>query len=122
MLIILGVLIGSAGVMFGLWHIYNRLAYRRCTPLSVVDEKRYHFADYNNTHLSAAKKVGVKPVKTRKQINTDKLAKIESCDAYLVSHLTYSVLYLTPPAKALLQDIAKGFQNTLNACNYWPNK
>ena len=117
----LGILIGLAlliGAGYGVWITHKRAATPHCTPINVVDVRRYHFSDVNKTHLSIAKKVGITPFKGRKDVKTDRLVKIATCEEYKVDHLTHSVPYLTPNAKALLEDIAKGFQEELKEKGY----
>lgn len=103
----------------GAWRAYRYYYSRHHTEIqaspstTVVVNAKYHFPDLNATHMKAAKKNGVKPFATRKDIYTKGLVKIESCQAYKVDYLSHSVAYLVPKAKVLLQDIAEGFQKEL---------
>ncbi len=73
----------------------------------------YRFGDVNSTHLSSARKNGIKPVSHRNKLQTESLTKIKSCDKYLVRHLTHSVPYLTTSSAQLLDDIGTRFQHAL---------
>jgi len=105
-------------VAYGGWYAYCHyypLLSRETSGSTSADivNAEYHFGDVNNTHLSAAKKHGIKPVSNRNNLRKKSLAKIESCDKYKVEHLTHSVPYLIPESADLLNEIASRFQNTL---------
>ncbi len=80
-------------------------------------EKPFYFNDYQDVQLAAAKKWGITPIASR---DTDfskipQLEKIETCDLYEVNYLAHSVPYLTHHAKALLETIARNYQDSLAA-------
>ena len=78
-----------------------------------VVNSEYHFGDTNSTHLTVARRNGIKPVSERNNLQTKTLIKIESCDLYLVEHLTHSVPYLTHESANLLEEISIRFQKAL---------
>ncbi len=82
----------------------------------VVSYKR-SFNDLNDTHLAAAKAIGVKPVENREVAKgmTRSLELVESCDVYKVDSLTHSIPYLVPRASALLEALAEGFRDSLTS-------
>lgn len=81
-------------------------------------ENQYRFCDVNSTHLTAAKKYGVKPAVTRNDVNTDQLLHISSQSSFKVDHLTHSMPYLTTGATELLDEIGKRFQAKLKKKGY----
>jgi hypothetical protein len=77
------------------------------------------FGDLNNLHLIAAKKIGIKPAASR-DAALDKIRNldlIESNEWYDVQKLTHSVPYLVSDAATLLEDIGRGFQDSLEVLN-----
>lgn len=80
----------------------------------VVSYKR-NFNDLNDTHLEAAKRLGIKPIENREAASrmTRSLKLIGSCDAYKLDSLTHSIPYLVPRANALLEVLAEGFRDSL---------
>lgn len=84
--------------------IYNR----RMPKLAQV------FADLNEDHLVMARKYGLKqPPKTRKDVNTGGLVKIEDNDYIKMWDLQYSVPYLTKSAAEELDIISRAFHDSL---------
>ena len=83
-----------------------------------IVENEYRFADINNTHLSAARRVGIKPVANREQLETNTLSKIRSGNHYTVDCLTHSVPYLTPASAKLLDEIGTRFQKELQDAGF----
>lgn len=74
------------------------------------------FNDMNDKHLEAAKKIGLQSVpKTRSDVNTGSLVKIENNRYYEIDNLRYSVPYLTKGAKHELDIIAKAFADSLKS-------
>lgn len=74
------------------------------------------FRDLNDTHLSAAKKIGIKPLASRDGIKSlsHRLHSIEGDGKpYVIDRLTHSSPYLVPEAAALLCDIGYNFQDSL---------
>ena len=105
-------------VVYGAWYAYCHyypLLLRRSASSASPDivNTEYRFSDVNSTHLSAAKKKGIKPVSNRDRLQMESLTTIESCDQYKVEHLTHSVPYLTPEAAKLLNEIGARFQQEL---------
>lgn len=86
--------------------------HRGSTSADIVHSE-YRFGDVNKTHLSAARKNGIKPVAEREDIPTEGLTRIESGKQYMVGHLAHSSPYLTPAAAELLDEIAVRFQAAL---------
>ena len=80
----------------------------------VVSYKR-SFGDLNDTHLAAAKKIGVKPLQNRDAAVKlgDKVVEIKSGKYYQVDSLTHSIPYLVPKASALLDSIGANFLDSL---------
>lgn len=80
----------------------------------VVSYKR-SFNDLNDTHLAAAKALGISPIENREEAGrmTRSLELIESCATYRVDSLTHSIPYLVPRANALLEVLAEGFMDSL---------
>ncbi len=74
------------------------------------------FNDLNDTHLSAATRIGVCAHDVDSIEGSDifdKLVHIEDNDAYIVDELTHSVPYLIPEASELLTEIGRSFQDSL---------
>jgi hypothetical protein len=80
------------------------------------------YKDFNDKHLSYAKKLGIKPFKTEKAYREGKddllssgdLRKISSNRFYVVNKLGHSHPYLVPKAAKLLEDIGKRFNEKLD--------
>lgn len=75
------------------------------------------FRDTNDLQLTAARALGIEPLKGVKGIydNRRLVVKVGSCDDYLVADLTYSMPYLVPKAAQLLHDIGRAFRDTVKA-------
>ena len=77
------------------------------------------FRDDNDTHLSAAEKIGIKPLASREGIKsaTRELKPIGGAmrfdESYVVDRLTHSSPFLVPEAAKLLQDIGAAFHDSL---------
>lgn len=87
-------------------------------PEEAKPEKVFMYNDYNDTQIPAAEKYGITPLENRDvDFNSiKKLAKVESNDTLLqIEPLTHSVPYLTHNAKALLEEIARDFHDSLQA-------
>lgn len=82
------------------------------------------FNDMNDTHLSAARKIGIKPLERREGVGeaSRTLVEIDDFDAYVVDSLTHSVPFLVPEAAALLSRIGKNFQDSLVMKHLPPHK
>ena len=82
------------------------------------------FNDMNDVQLEVAQAIGVPPVKNREEAEKLKseLVKLEATDTYVVDSLTYSIPYLIPSAKELLDDIGRAFQDSLSAKGLNPYK
>ena len=89
----------------------------------VVSYKR-SFGDLNDTHMAAAKKIGVKPLKDREAaLNLGgKVTEIKSGDLYQVDSLTHSIPVLVPKASALLDSIGANFLDSLESKGLNPNQ
>ena len=89
----------------------------------VVSYKRI-FGDLNDTHMAAAKKIGVKPLKDREAaLNLGgKVTEIKSGDLYQVDSLTHSIPFLVPKASALLDSIGANFLDSLESKGLNPNQ
>lgn len=89
----------------------------------VISYKR-SFPDLNDTHLKAAKSLGIRPVASREEAleRVGKLEELASCDAYHLDSLTHSIPFLVPKANTLLQSIGQNFLDSLTAKGLNPNK
>lgn len=75
------------------------------------------FNDLNDRHLSSARKLGVNPLASEKELKKlrGKLKEVESCRWLEVDKLTHSYPYLVPEAYDLLKNIALTFKDSLNS-------
>ena len=82
------------------------------------------FNDLNDTQLAVAQAIGVPPVADREAAERIKsrLVKLEDTDTYVIDSLTYSIPYLIPSAKSLLDDIGRVFQDSLSSKGLNPYK
>ena len=89
----------------------------------VISYKR-SFGDLNEVQLKAAKKIGIRPIKSREDAENldDLLVEIDSCDLYDVDKLTHSIPFLVPEANNLLHAIGKNFQDSLANKGLNPSK
>ena len=89
----------------------------------VVSYKR-SFGDLNDTHMAAAKKIGVKPLKDREAAMNlgGKVTEIKSSDLYQVDSLTHTIPFLVPKASALLDSIGADFLDSLESKGLNPNQ
>lgn len=89
----------------------------------VVSYKRA-FGDLNEVHLTAAKKLGIRPVDNREQAARKRglLQEIKDCNKYSVDSLTHSIPFLIPQAAALLDTIGMNFLDSLEQKGLNPNK
>lgn len=89
----------------------------------VVSYKRA-FNDLNDTHLEAARAIGVKPVADREAAKqmVRKLDLVETCDNYKLDSLTHSIPYLVPKAHDLLNNVGKNFLDSLESKGLNPYK
>ena len=71
------------------------------------------FGDLNAEQMVSARRVGIEPIENRKQALHSRLRSVKSCRLYHVEPLTHSVPYLVPEAKRLLEDIGRGFRDSL---------
>ena len=82
------------------------------------------FNDLNDTQLAVAQAIGVPPVADREaaeKINS-RLVRLEDTDTYVIDSLTYSIPFLIPSAKSLLDDIGRVFQDSLSSKGLNPYK
>lgn len=89
----------------------------------VISYKR-SFGDLNDTHLVAAKKIGVSPLQNREAAEKlgNKVVEIKSGDLYQVDSLTHSIPFLVPKASALLDSIGANFLDSLESKGLNPNQ
>lgn len=85
---------------------------------------RKYFNDLNDTHLAAARKIGITPLASRDAVDdaSRKLIEVNDSDAYIVDKLTHSIPYLVPEAAALLKRIGENFQDSLVMKHLPPHK
>ncbi|MDD2437046.1 MAG: DUF5715 family protein [Massilibacteroides sp.] len=88
-------------------------------PIRYIGSYNRDFNDLNDKHLAAAKKIGIKPVASRKGAKhaTREMEEIETNHFYEVEELTHSIPYLVPEAARLLEDIGRNFQDSLYNLN-----
>lgn len=116
--IVMALLILASIVYSPIANYYNGLANEKVYGKIKVD----WYKDLNPEHLKYAQKNGVKPFKKNKDFHSQveglvdegKLVKVKNTRNYQVEHLTYSHAYLTPDARAFLNDLGKRFQKKLN--------
>jgi uncharacterized protein YcbK (DUF882 family) len=89
----------------------------------VISYKR-SFGDLNDTHMAAAKKIGIKPLKDREAAERlgGKVMEIKDGDLYQVDSLTHSIPFLVPKASALLDSIGANFLDSLENKGLNPNQ
>jgi uncharacterized protein YcbK (DUF882 family) len=89
----------------------------------VISYKR-SFGDLNDTHMAAAKKIGIKPLKDREAAERlgGKVMEIKDGDLYQVDSLTHSIPFLVPKASALLDSIGANFLDSLECKGLNPNQ
>lgn len=89
----------------------------------VISYKR-SFGDLNDTHMAAAKKIGIKPLKDREAAEKlgGKVMEIKNGDFYQVDSLTHSIPFLVPRASALLDSIGANFLDSLENKGLNPNQ
>lgn len=82
------------------------------------------FNDLNDAQLAVAQAIGVPPVADREAAEKikSKLVRLEDTDTYVIDSLTYSIPYLIPSAKSLLDDIGRVFQDSLSSKGLNPYK
>ena len=72
------------------------------------------FRDLNDMQLESARKVGFEPLATRDSKPSKRYKTLESCELYQLDPLKYSVPILVPEAAELLEDIGRGFADSLD--------
>ena len=89
----------------------------------VISYKR-SFGDVNDTHLAAAKRIGVKPLQNREAALKlgGKVVEVKDCELYQVDSLTHSIPFLVPKASALLDSIGANFLDSLESKGLNPNQ
>lgn len=75
------------------------------------------FNDLNDRHLASARKWGVEPLGSEKDLKRlrGRLIEVESCRWLEVDELTHSYPYLVPKAYDLLKNIAVTFKDSLDS-------
>lgn len=94
-------------------------------PVRIYDVKfAKEFNDKNDVQLETAELIGISPVADREEAEElkSRLVKLEATDTYVIDSLTYSIPYLIPEAKDLLDDIGRVFQDSLSSKGLNPNK
>ena len=78
----------------------------------------------NDTHLSVAKKIGIRPLASRSEAEGlgGKLVQIKPCERYAMDSLTHSIPFLIPQASALLDTIGANFLDSLSCKGLNPNQ
>lgn len=102
------------------------MSLKRNTPHNikgVISYKR-SFPDLNETHLSVAQSIGIRPLANREEAENmkEQLTHIVNNDFYSVDSLTHSIPYLIPSASALLDTIGANFLDSLTAKGLNPNQ
>ena len=89
----------------------------------VISYKR-SFGDLNDTHMAAAKKIGIKQLKDREAAEKlgGQVMEIKNGDFYQVDSLTHSIPFLVPKASALLDSIGANFLDSLENKGLNPNQ
>lgn len=92
--------------------------------LGVGISYKRNFNDLNDTHLAAARKIGIKTLQSRDEAEnaSRKIVEIKDYDAYVVDELTHSIPFLVPEAAALLSAIGNNFQDSLVMKHLPPHK
>ena len=93
------------------------------TVVGAMNKYERKFNDLQSVQKAAAMKNGLDPFESRADLEENykalckegKLVKISSNSGYVVRELTYSVPYVVPKVEALLDDIAKSFQERTNS-------
>ena len=94
-------------------------------PVRIYDVRfAKEFNDKNDVQLEVAEAIGVPPVADREEAEAlkSRLVLLEDTDTYVIDSLTYSIPYLIPSAKVLLDDIGRVFQDSLSAKGLNPYK
>lgn len=75
------------------------------------------FCDTNDLQLTAARHRGIKPIEGLRSSYSHKhpLVRLNTCDAYVVDTMWFSLPYLVPRAARLLHDIGQAFTDTIKA-------
>lgn len=70
------------------------------------------FNDINDTHLEAARKLGIKPLANREEAEKikGKLVELHDTKYYIIDNLTHSIPYLVPDAADFLTEVGKLMQ------------
>ena len=96
---------GNSAVIFG-----------RPNRILGVSSYETAFPDCNDDQLVSARRHGITPQKSRKQLEAlarTKLERVDSCPYYVVDKLESSLPYLVPRAKKLLAVIGRNFSDSL---------
>ena len=95
-------------------------------PVRIYDVKfAKEFNDKNDVQLEVAEAIGIPSVANREDAEAHKARLVElqdTTDTYVIGKLSYSIPYLIPSAKALLDDIGRVFQDSLKAKGLNPYK
>ena len=113
------VIVFAIVAIFLLPSFINKLSNNNSEAYGTVRVDRYK--DFNEKHLSYAKRFGIKPFNSEKAyrqekdelVDDGKLRKISGGSNYVVNKLGHSHPYLVPKAAKLLDDIGKRFSKKL---------
>lgn len=102
----------------GVWHTAGEMPDEGCVKLTLNypgGRLRTLFNDSNHLHYDAGRQLGINPLMGEiKHLPLRRpLVKVQSNELYYVDNLTYSYPYLIPESKALLDEIATRFHDTL---------
>lgn len=88
-------------------------------PIRYTGSYNRDFNDLNDLHMNAARRIGIKPVASREEAKrmASKLVEIKTNGDYEVEDLTHSIPFLVSDASALLKDIGRNFQDSLQRLN-----
>ena len=126
MFLVAGLLVALSGVMASGCTGKKDMSMKMNHPHNikgVISYKR-SFGDLNDTQLAVAKRIGIRPMETRNEVEDmeGRLEKIAPCDVYGMDSLTHSVPYLIPRAAKLLNEIGQNFLDSLENKGLNPNK
>ncbi len=102
----------------------DNIIYNNLENIHLFENYTTAFNDSNDIHLSVAQNIGITPMLTRDEIQSqiDFLELIDTNDFYKLDSLTHSIPYLVPKAKNLLDKIAFNFQDSLKSKKGYPHK
>lgn len=116
--------IGSAALLSSCSHEDKSIKLNNPHNIRGVVSYKRSFGDLNDVQLSAARRIGIRPISSREAaVNLDgDLKEIVSGEHYDVDSLTHSIPFLVPRAAALLDTIGVNFLDSLEKKGLNPNK